>query len=166
MSSALDFLSLTWRWCHFNELSPAELQNIYMARQQVFSLEQQCVYLDADGYDESSYHLAAWSPAHRVPLAYARLVEPGVKYSEPSVGRVITTSAARGTGLGRELVRRVITHASQTYPGRGIRISAQARLEAFYAEAGFAAVGSPYLEDGIPHTEMLLPAYNPGLLNI
>lgn len=134
-----------------------ELNNIFMARQQVFSLEQECVYLDADGFDEHSHHLAAWAPGHRVPLAYARVVEPGLKYAEPSIGRVITTAAARGSGLGRELMRRAVAHCEHAYPGLGIRISAQTRLEAFYSEQGFVAMGVPYMEDGIPHTEMLLP---------
>lgn len=148
--------SLTWRWCCFDELSVYELQAIYMARQLVFSIEQACAYLDADGYDEASFHLAAWSAQHKVPLAYARVVHPGQKYAEPSIGRVITTAAARGTGLGRELVRRAIAHCAQAFPGQGIRISAQTRLERFYVEAGFKGVGVPYMEDGIPHTEMLL----------
>ena len=73
------------------------------------------------------------------------------------MGRVITTAPGRGLGLGRELVRRVISHAAALYPGQGIRISAQSQLEAFYAEAGFAVVGERYMEDGIPHTQMLLP---------
>ena len=149
--------ALTWRWCRFDQLSVFELQAIYMARQQVFSLEQACAYLDADGFDEFSWHLAAWSTGHQVPLAYARVVHPGQKYDEPSIGRVITTSAARGTGLGRELVRRAIAHCSEVFPTQGIRISAQTRLEKFYAEQGFVAIGPPYMEDGIPHTEMLRP---------
>lgn len=144
-----------WRGGRFESLGLAELQFIYMARQQVFAVEQQCVYLDVDGCDEASYHLAAWSPDERMPLAYARLVEPGVKYDEPSIGRVLTTAPARGTGLGRELVRRMIAIADRRHAGLGIRISAQSRLEAFYGEFGFRRVGEPYLEDGILHTEML-----------
>jgi ElaA protein len=149
---------VTWRWCRFDELSVFELQAIYMARQQVFSIEQACAYLDADGFDEASWHLAAWSPGHKVPLAYARVVHPGQKYAEPSIGRVITTAAARGTGLGRELMQRAIDCCTEAFPGQGIRISAQTRLEPFYAGLGFVAVGPPYLEDGIPHTEMLRAA--------
>lgn len=146
-----------WRWCRFDELSVFELQAIYRARQTVFSLEQACAYLDADGFDETSYHLAAWSSDRSMPQAYARVVHPGQKYTEPSIGRVITISAARGTGLGRELVRRALAHCHEAFPGQGIRISAQTRLEAFYAGFGFEATGAPYLEDGIPHTEMLRP---------
>jgi len=146
---------LDWRLCRFSELSPVELARIYRARQQVFAIEQQCIYLDADEADEVSYHLAAWSPEHAMPLAYARLVNPGVKYEEPSMGRVITTLPARGLGLGRELVRRVIEHNAIVHPGWGIRISAQTRLAHFYGEFGFDSVGEPYIEDGIPHLEML-----------
>lgn len=149
---------VAWRWCRFDELSVFELQNIYTARQQVFAMEQQCIYLDADGVDAHSWHLAAWSAAHRTPLAYARVVEPGIKYPEPSIGRVITTTPARGTGLGRQLVARAIAHSRRVFPGEGIRISAQSQLELFYAGFGFQIVGERYLEDGIPHTEMLLPA--------
>lgn len=148
---------LRWRWCRFEGLTLSELQHIYAARQQVFGLEQQCVYLDIDGLDEDAFHLAAWSSAHRLPVAYARLLDPGAKYAEPSMGRVITTAPVRGSGLGRELVRRLLSHAATAWPASGIRISAQARLEAFYAEVGFVVVGAAYLEDGIPHIEMLRP---------
>lgn len=148
---------IDWRVCRFGELSPIELARIYRARQLVFAIEQQCIFLDADEYDEVSYHFAAWSPEHAVPLAYARLLNPGTKYREPSIGRVITTAAARGVGLGRELVRRVIAHCQLTHRGMAIRISAQERLARFYADFGFVAVGEPYLEDGIAHLEMLHP---------
>lgn len=147
---------LRWLGCRLDGLSVRQLQYIYRARQQVFGVEQNCAYLDADGADESAYHLAAWSAVQREPLAYARIVDPGVKYAEPSIGRVITTPAARGTGLGREVVRRAIVQARASFTGCGIRISAQSRLEAFYAAFGFVAVGGRYLEDGLPHTEMLL----------
>jgi len=146
----------TWRSGPFDALSLRDLQFIYMARQAVFGLEQNCVYQDIDGYDEVSVHLAAWSPQQAMPLAYARIVAPGVKYAEPSIGRVVTTVAARGTGLGRELMRRAIALTNELYPHQGIRISAQSRLEAFYGGMGFASVGERYLEDGIPHTQMLL----------
>ena len=149
---------VAWRACHFDQLSLRELAGIYMGRQQVFVVEQACAYLDADGYDEDAWHLAAWSSTQRVPLAYARLIAPGIKYVEPSIGRVITTAAARGTGLGRELVRRAVALSRELHPGHGVRISAQSRLERFYEEAGFVIVGERYLEDGIPHTEMVLSA--------
>lgn len=150
---------MRWRACRFDDLSVFELQRIYRARQEVFAVEQHCVYLDVDGLDEAALHIAAWDDTARsppVPLAYARLLDPGVKYTEPSMGRVLTTTAARGSGLGRELVRRVLDLSRERFAGRAVRISAQARLAAFYAGFGFVAVGDPYLEDGIPHLEMLL----------
>ena len=147
--------AIRWRCCPFDELSVRELQRIHSARQQVFVIEQRCAYLDADEVDEPSWHLAAWRDGERQPLAYARIVAPGVKYAEPSIGRVITTAGARGTGLGRELVRRAVEQAEAIFPGRGIRISAQAHLARFYGAFGFVPVGEEYLEDGIPHIEML-----------
>ena len=147
-----------WRCCAFDALAVAELDAIYRARQQVFVIEQGCAYLDADGADPQCWHLAAWSAALAEPLAYARIVAPGVKYPEVSIGRVITSSAARGTGLGRELVRRAVAEAEALFPGTGIRISAQAHLQRFYGAFGFVAVGDEYMEDGIPHIEMLRPA--------
>jgi ElaA protein len=147
-----------WRWCRFDALTVFEVERIYAVRQQVFAIEQQCIYLDADGCDEAAYHLAAWSDDERLPVAYARLVDPGVKYPEPSIGRVLTAPAARRTGLGRELVDRMVVGCAEAWPGRAIRISAQAHLQTFYEVAGFSAVGAPYAEDGIPHIEMVRPA--------
>jgi ElaA protein len=156
--ATLNPADLTWRWCRFDELSVFELDAIYRARQQVFSVEQQCAYLDADGFDKVSFHLAAWSGEDEEPLAYARVVQPGHKYLEPSIGRVITSTRARGIGLGRALVARTIEHCAQAFPASSIRISAQSRLEPFYMEFGFVVVGAQYLEDGIAHTEMLRQA--------
>jgi ElaA protein len=155
MNQPLASLNLQWRAARLEALSPLELARIYRARQQVFCIEQQCIYLDADTADEHCFHLAAWSAAHDVPLAYARLVDPGVKYAEPSMGRVITSTAARGTGLGRELVRRMVALSAERHPGQGIRISAQSHLRRFYGEFGFEPLGEDYLEDGIAHVEML-----------
>ena len=146
-----------WRSCRFGALTVFELQHIYAARQQVFAVEQRCIYLDVDGHDEAACHVAAWSDAQRMPLAYARLLDPGEKYVEPSMGRVLTTAAARGTGLGRELVRRVLSASAEAWPQHGIRISAQAHLERFYRDVGFRRVGEPYDEDGIAHVEMFRP---------
>ena len=153
--SAFDTLpAIDWRHARLEALRPRELQRIHMARQQVFAVEQHCVFQDADAIDEGSTHLAAWSATGDL-LAYARIVDPGLKYAEPSIGRVLTTAATRGSGLGRELLRRAVELACSAFAGRGIRISAQHRLERFYAQAGFETVGEPYLEDELPHIEML-----------
>jgi ElaA protein len=148
--------AVDWQWCRFEGLDVRRLQAIHRARQQVFVVEQACAFLDADVYDEVAFHLCAWSTVQAEPLAYARVIDPGAKHDEPSIGRVLTTSAARGQGLGRALVREAIVRTQHAWPGQGIRISAQSRLEPFYAAFGFAPVGEPYLDDGIAHTDMLL----------
>ena len=156
-ASAVDASSLVWTSARLQQLTPLELARIYRLRQQVFLIEQNCAYLDADEADEHAYHVAAWAPAHDLPLAYARLVDPGVKYAEPSIGRVVTSAAARGTGLGRELVRRVLAVADDVFGGQANRISAQSHLQRFYGGYGYEPVGTEYMEDGIPHIEMLRP---------
>ena len=147
--------SARWRVDPFEALSVRELQYIYMARQAVFVVEQQCVFMDVDGLDERGHHLAAWSTRQRQPLAYARLLEPGAKYVEASIGRVVTTMSVRGCGLGRETMVRALGHAAATWPGVPVRIAAQSRLESFYAGLGFEVAGPRFLEDGIDHVEML-----------
>jgi ElaA protein len=145
---------IQWRCARLEGLSTLELHRIHVARQRVFVVEQNCPFQDADETDERALHLAGWAPDGTL-RAYARIVDPGVKYVEPSIGRVLTTAEARGTGLGRELLRRTLSIAGEAYPGLALRISAQHRLERFYAEAGFVSIGEPYLEDDLPHIEML-----------
>ena len=87
--------------------------------------------------------------------AYLRVVDPGCKFAEPSMGRVITAPEVRGTGLGRTLVAEGLARSDAAWPGRGHRISAQAHLQRFYGGFGFTTVGEPYAEDDIPHVEML-----------
>lgn len=147
-----------WQWKRFAELAPAELYSLLAARAAVFVVEQACAFLDFDGLDECAWHLLGWSGKGEAPTlaAYLRLIEPGRKYPEPSIGRVLTTAAFRGTGLGRAAMREGVARAALLYPGRAIRIAAQQRLEGFYQELGFRSVSAPYVEDGIVHVEMLL----------
>jgi ElaA protein len=147
---------LDWQCLRLADFDPLALHRVLRARQEVFVVEQACAYLDADAADECSWHLAAWAPGRQL-MAYARLVDPGVKYPEASIGRVITTASARGTGLGRTLLRRALAECERAWPGQALRISAQSHLVGYYAEVGFVPVGEPYLEDAIPHTEMLRP---------
>jgi ElaA protein len=150
--------ALAWRCVPFDSLTPLELERIYAARQRVFAVEQGCAYLDADGCDELAHHLVALAPAVAEPLAYARLLAPGAKYAEASIGRVLTRFDVRSCGLGRELMERALALVATIWPATAVRISAQTRLEGFYASLGFVAIGAAYLEDGIDHTEMLRPA--------
>jgi ElaA protein len=146
-------VQLTWHESSFEALTAEQLYAILALRQRVFVVEQRCAYLDADGVDPVCRHL--WACAAPGELhAYLRLVPAGVKFAELSIGRVVTTPTARGTGLGRELMKRGIAAAGAV----PIRIGAQAHLERFYGELGFARTSGVYDEDGIPHIEMLRPA--------
>ena len=90
-------------------------------------------------------------------VAYARCFAAGVKFKEASIGRLITRSTLRGSGAGHVLVRQAIESVTQHSGPQAIRIGAQARLEMFYRQHGFETSGAPYIEDGIPHIEMLRP---------
>jgi len=148
---------LHWRFAPFEKLTPREVHDLLQARSDVFVVEQNCVFPDIDGRDPQCWHLLGrTSAAPDAPLlAYCRLVPPGVKYAEPSIGRVLTTAAGRGTGAGRELVAEAIKRLDALWPGSAIRIGAQQYLERFYASFGFARVSEPYDEDGILHIDMV-----------
>ncbi len=138
-----------WHEKGFSELTVSELYAITQLRERVFVVEQNCVYLDADGLDPVCRHL--WAERGGALRAYLRIVPAGTKWAECSIGRVITAPEARGTGLGRELMARGIAAC-----GNGaIRIGAQAHLEKWYGELGFTRASDVYDEDGIPHIEML-----------
>jgi ElaA protein len=137
---------VAWHDRAFDELSIHELYAITVLRERVFVVEQSCVYLDADGIDPQCRHI--WADGYR---AYLRVVPPGVRYAHRSIGRVIVAPEARGTGLGKELMR----FALDRYGDVPIEIGAQAYLQRFYEELGFRRIGDVYDEDGIPHIHML-----------
>jgi ElaA protein len=146
-----------WTWRRFAELGLDDLYDVLALRSAVFSVEQNCAYLDPDGVDRQCWHLLGRDAAGTLQ-AYLRGVDPGVKYAEASIGRVITSAATRGTGLGRALVAEGLRRMDAIGSGQALRISAQAHLHQFYGGFSFVAVGDPYLEDNIPHIEMLRPA--------
>ncbi|MCZ8394468.1 GNAT family N-acetyltransferase [Achromobacter ruhlandii] len=138
------------------ELTLAELYAILRLRSEVFVVEQDCVFLDMDGKDlqGQTEHLMAWK--NGALLAYCRLLEPALNDGQAVIGRVITAPAARGTGLGHELMRRAKDEVARLWPGQPVYLGAQARLRAYYAGHGFVPVTEEYIEDGIPHVGMLL----------
>ncbi len=148
---------IEWQWCGFADLTNAQLYEVLAQRQQVFVLEQTCLYPDIDGYDLDAHHLLGWRDisGRRVLVAYLRCLAPGAKYDEMSLGRILTTNDVRGSGVGRELVAHGIQYAERLHPGHRIRIGAQQRLEKFYQDFGFETVSAPYDEDGILHIDML-----------
>ncbi len=146
-----------WQCSTFDQLSNADLYQVLQQRQMVFILEQTCFYNDFDGFDQDAHHLLGWRTADgkRELGAYLRILAPGAKYAEMSLGRVLTATGARGTGIGRELLAQGIAHAERLYPGHRIRIGAQQYLEGFYSSFGFVTSSAPYDEDGIMHIDML-----------
>lgn len=151
-------MEIKWKWSAFGELSARELYQILKLRQEVFVVEQQCPYLDADGRDYYCYHLHGWAAASGNPeklIAYLRVLPPGLAYAEPALGRIVTAPDARGSGVGRLLMAEGLRRVREIFGEAAIRISAQHYLKKFYEEFGFRQVGEPYDEDGIPHIEML-----------
>lgn len=137
----------------FEALTPFELYEIIRLRNEVFVVEQQCVFQDADGKDQQSFHLMGWIGDELA--AYTRLLPPGLAYEEKSIGRVVTSPSQRRTGAGRELMQRSISECERLFGKGPIRIGAQQYLKAFYESFGFEQTGDMYMEDGIPHIYML-----------
>lgn len=142
-----------WIWARLDNLGPLDVHDLLALRSAVFVVEQGCMFLDADGADRRSWHLLGRDGDDRL-VACLRVVDAGVKYADPSIGRVVTAPQQRGIGLGRRLMAQGLRRCAQVWPGRALRISAQARLESFYRGFGFVTQGAPYQEDGIPHLEM------------
>lgn len=148
-------MSITWRFAAFDALSAAELYELLQLRAEVFVVEQACAFQDMDGSDHQAVHVLG--TAGGALVAYARCFPAGIKFPEASIGRVITREPVRGSGTGHELMRQSIACIAQHWGAQPIRIGAQARLENFYLQHGFTKAGEPYIEDGIPHVEMLRP---------
>lgn len=144
---------MNWILKKFEDLTPAELYEIMQLRNEVFVVEQNCVYQDADNKDQPSYHLMGRGGDKLI--AYTRIIPPGIAYAEPSIGRVVTSPSVRRTGAGRELMLRSIELVHELFGKQPLRIGAQLYLRDFYASLGFLQTSDIYLEDGIEHVEML-----------
>jgi ElaA protein len=144
---------IAWRSIPFAALTVAELYDALQLRSEVFVMEQAGIYQDMDGSDHEAVHV--FGAANGQLVAYARCFAAGVKFAEASIGRVIIREAMRGGGMGHELMRQAIACVFEHSGVQTIRIGAQARLEKFYVQHGFVKAGEPYIEDGIPHVEML-----------
>jgi ElaA protein len=144
--------AIVWKIKSFEELSTKELYEILKIRQEVFVVEQTCYYLDADGYDDQAVHI--WAEKEGQFLAYCRVFKPGIKYTESSIGRVLTHPSFRNLKLGKILMGISIDAIGAQFGSKKVRISAQDYLLRFYSGLGFVATENKYLEDDIPHTEM------------
>ncbi|MBL0055913.1 MAG: GNAT family N-acetyltransferase [Chitinophagaceae bacterium] len=147
-------MPLNWTLKKFDELTTAELYAILRLRNEVFVVEQNCPYQDADDRDQVSWHFCGWDGGTLV--AYTRLIPPGLAYPEASIGRVVTSPAYRKTGAGRALMQHSIEKTFSLFETDAIQIGAQLYLKKFYESLGFVPIGEGYLEDGIPHIHMIL----------
>lgn len=148
-----------WLSKSYAELSKDELFDILQLRQAVFVVEQNCVYPDIDSLDKTSIHLfnyAATESGELKMAAYLRILPAGSHYTEVSFGRVITAPFSRGTGLGQHLISHALQLISEHYPHQAVKISAQLYLLEFYQKFGFTVASEQYMEDGIPHIDMIL----------
>lgn len=145
---------LNWQCCFFTDLKAVELYAILQLRNEVFVVEQNCVFQDADNKDPFCYHLCGWYGETLV--AYTRLVPPGIAYKEPSIGRVVTSPNYRNTGAGKALMQRSIAECKKLFGEQVIKLGAQLYLKKFYESFGFVQTSEVYLEDNIPHIEMIL----------
>ncbi|MDO8367061.1 MAG: GNAT family N-acetyltransferase [Saprospiraceae bacterium] len=147
---------LTFTCLTFNELSPYTLYEILALRQEVFVVEQSCPYQDCDGKDLQSWHLMGRDEPGKL-VCYTRLLPKGLAYDEyVSIGRVVSSPVVRGTGTGKILMNKSIQMCRQLFGNQAIKIGAQTYLLNFYRGFGFCSTGEEYLEDGIPHTKMIL----------
>lgn len=146
-------MDIIWKIKEFEELSNFELYQILQLRINVFMLEQECLYPECDNKDLKGKHLMGY--LNNQLVAYARLLPPGVSYSDASIGRVVVHPQCRHLKLGNALMSKAIAQVREDFPNEDIRISAQAHLQGFYERVGFERVSEEYLEDNIPHVEML-----------
>ncbi|PHI21056.1 GNAT family N-acetyltransferase [Lewinellaceae bacterium SD302] len=145
---------IDWTTKSFQQLTVAELYELLALRAEVFVVEQDCVYQDLDGKDQESLHLLGYENGQLI--AYARILDKGLSYPDyASIGRVVTSPAARGRAIGYELMREADHSLVANYGAQSVKISAQAHLQGFYGKLGYVGVGEEYLEDGIPHRAMV-----------
>lgn len=144
---------MNWKIKKFNELNIEEIYKILALRNEVFIVEQECPYLDCDDKDLNSYHLFLRENGEIV--SYLRILEKGVSYDEISIGRVAVKKSYRGKGISRKMMLKAIEFIENNLSENTIKIQAQAYLLDFYSSLGFKAVSEEYLEDNIPHIDMI-----------
>lgn len=144
---------MEWKIKKFEDLTLGEIYNILKVRCEVFVVEQQCSYQDCDGKDKNAYHLFLENNGNII--AYLRILVKGVSYEEVSIGRFLVSKEYRKKGIAREMLVKGIKFIEESLNETSIRISGQEYLKDFYESHGFKIVSDIYLEDNIPHVEML-----------
>ena len=139
----------------FKKLTSFEVYQLLKLRQNVFIIEQNCIYPDIDDSDGKALHLMFFEEEELI--AYSRIFKPGIKFSNSSsIGRIVVSSNSRGSTIGKLLIDKSIEYCKELFPKTPIRIEAQSDLENYYKQFGFKTESSPYLVDGITHIKMVL----------
>lgn len=146
-------MQIQWVLKKFEALTPYQLYAILQLRNEVFVVEQNCVFQDADDKDQDSFHLMGFY--NNKLVAYTRIVPAGVAYEQPSIGRVVTSPSVRRSGAGKELMQKSVTALYDLFGQQPIKIGAQVYLKKFYESLGFEQISDVYLEDGIEHIYMM-----------
>ncbi|MCB0477407.1 MAG: GNAT family N-acetyltransferase [Crocinitomicaceae bacterium] len=150
---------INWEIKHYKDLSVDEFHDLVSLRIEVFVVEQDCPYQDLDGKDKIAFHQIGRDDSGEI-VATSRILGPGVSYQEVSIGRVVVSQKVRGRGVAHEMMEKSKEFVNSEYGNVPIRISAQEYLEKYYSGHGFEFTGKKYLEDGIPHMEMLFQPKN------
>ena len=138
---------------YFNELTTQELYDLLQLRSEVFVVEQDCVYQDADGKDQKALHVIGYK--NNSVVAYTRVFKPGDYFKEASIGRVVVSKDERAHKYGYDIMEASINAVKTYFNEKCIKVSAQTYLKRFYNNLAFQQVGEAYLEDGIPHIGMI-----------
>ncbi|WP_188456103.1 GNAT family N-acetyltransferase [Virgibacillus oceani] len=145
---------MNWYIKSFQEFSADELYQIIKARVDVFVVEQACPYYELDNHDQRSIHY--YLKVDNEIAAYVRIVPKESKYPEVSIGRVLVSEKFRGQGYAKEIMQRAIEYIFEEWNENKIKIQAQEYLKKFYSSFGFRQISDSYLEDNIPHIDMIL----------
>lgn len=137
----------------FDELSKKELYDLLQLRSEVFVIEQDCIYQDIDGKDDRALHVLGSEDGKLI--AYSRCFQAGDYFEEAAIGRILVRENYRKFGYGHQITKASIEAIKTRYKADTIKISAQIYLVIFYESHGFITIGDRYLEDGIPHIQML-----------
>lgn len=144
---------MNWIIKTFSELTTDELYKILQLRNEVFIVEQECPYQDIDGKDNESYHI--FLEKDNEVIAYSRILKKGISYEQASIGRVIVKKDYRGGNIAKDMLLKSISFIENSLHEKEIKIQAQAYLDKFYSSLGFKKISDVYLEDNIPHMDML-----------
>ncbi len=138
----------------FSKLSSTHIYDVLRLRQQVFVIEQNCIYDDIDNSDQKALHLLLYDKNELA--GYLRIFEPGVKFKDTTIGRIVVSKKFRGRDIGKKIINHGIELAFQQFPSSSIRIEAQNALSNYYSKYGFISEGEVYVVDGIDHIQMVL----------